>query len=317
MKKIGFWDNNLCFRGTTEAMYDYADYNEKILNNKSVIFSLKTGDLKNLEKFQNRFEVILFDNFRQCDDYITNNNFDFIYVIKYGNMDEIYSNNVPTLVHAVFHTKQPHGYKYFYVSDYLAKLNNYSIENHSLPHIVKKIDVQTPNLREKLNIPENCTVFGYHGGPDEFNIDCAKQVVINTLHDNENIYFLFMSINKFVDHPRAIFLESTLNKNNEKLSYIRACDAMLHARSGGETFGCSLGEFAIENKPIITYAHYKEGLEAHLDILKEYAIKYENYEQLYHILNNFSQYKKFAQYDTPYLEFSPEKIMERFNSLLN
>ena len=35
---IAFWDNGLCERGTTTALFDYAFYNQKILNNKSYIF---------------------------------------------------------------------------------------------------------------------------------------------------------------------------------------------------------------------------------------------------------------------------------------
>ena len=44
-KIIAFHDNNLCLRGTTNAMYAYADYNEKILGNKSIILSSQYGNL--------------------------------------------------------------------------------------------------------------------------------------------------------------------------------------------------------------------------------------------------------------------------------
>jgi hypothetical protein len=35
VKYIGFLSNKLTLRGTEIAMYDYADYNETILNNRS------------------------------------------------------------------------------------------------------------------------------------------------------------------------------------------------------------------------------------------------------------------------------------------
>jgi hypothetical protein len=38
-KIIAFLSNNLTLRGTEVALYDYADYNEKILGNKSIIIT--------------------------------------------------------------------------------------------------------------------------------------------------------------------------------------------------------------------------------------------------------------------------------------
>jgi uncharacterized protein with NRDE domain len=36
--KIAFWDNTLCVRGTTVAMFDYAYYNKTLLGNESIVF---------------------------------------------------------------------------------------------------------------------------------------------------------------------------------------------------------------------------------------------------------------------------------------
>lgn len=316
MKKIAFWDNNLNFRGTSESIYDYAHFNEEILGNQSVIFSLKSGDLQNLNKFEKRFQTILVDDFSECDKFIYKNKFDYIYIIKYGCIDNLVSLNTPSLIHSVFNVNQPHGYKYFYVSDYLAKLNNYSIDSHSLPHIVKKINIEVEDYREKLKIPRDALVFGCLGGKDEFNINFAKTAVNKILSKNNNIYFLFMTITKFIDHPRAIFLPSTKNENYEKLSFVRACDAMLHAREGGETFGCACAEFGIENKPIITYSQSGVGFMAHVDILKEKAILYSNEEELYDILSNFNKYNIHKDYASCYKNYSPELIMNKFKNLL-
>src|SRR3990167_1238347 len=38
--KIGFLNNQVDNRGTGNALFDYADYNERILGNKSVVLSL-------------------------------------------------------------------------------------------------------------------------------------------------------------------------------------------------------------------------------------------------------------------------------------
>lgn len=47
MKKVAFWSNQLCERGTEVAIYDYAHYNETILNNKSYIFYEKNNNSTN------------------------------------------------------------------------------------------------------------------------------------------------------------------------------------------------------------------------------------------------------------------------------
>ena len=56
-----------------------------------------------------------------------------------------------------------------------------------------------------------------------------------------------------------------------KSNFIESCDAMLHARSNGETFGYSVAEFSMKNKPVITYKNSPE--KSHIDILKERGIE--------------------------------------------
>ena len=57
--KIAFYSNQLCLRGTEIALYSYADYNEKLLGNESIIVSQPSRDLTALPKFKNRFNVHL------------------------------------------------------------------------------------------------------------------------------------------------------------------------------------------------------------------------------------------------------------------
>ena len=69
MKNIAFHSNQLGIRGTDVALYDYAHYNETILKNKSFIISDKNNDLQALKKFEDRFDVFLYDNFEECFDF--------------------------------------------------------------------------------------------------------------------------------------------------------------------------------------------------------------------------------------------------------
>ena len=287
MKKIAFHANQLSLRGTEIALFTYAKYNEEILGNKSVIFSSPNGDLSALKKFQDRFEVVLTD-FGSYESYLTDNNFDFLYVIKMGVNDGFYLNKVPTIVHTVFRFNDPHGYKYVYVSDWLAKDQGYSSEEYSLPHICEKLPTCNYNLREQLNIDETDTVFGYYGGQTEFNIEFVKESIKDIVNQRDDIKFIFMNVNKFTNHPNVIFLPGSFDLQ-EKSSFVNTCDAMLHARSGGETFGLAISEFALENKPIITYG--LSGERSHIDILGEKGIYYSNKEEVYNILNNLKLYE--------------------------
>lgn len=313
MKKIAFHSNQLGLRGTEIALFQYAKYNEEILGNKSVILSSPNGDLSALQKFKDRFEVNLF-NWADYERYLLDNNFDFLYIIKMGTNDGYCLETIRTLIHAVFRFNDPHGYRYFYVSDWLARDQGYDPEKYSLPHICEKLPKSNYDFKKKNNIPKDSLVFGCYGGSTEFNIETTKEVIRRVVQENKDIYFIFMNINSFSDHPQIKFFPGTYNLH-EKSSFVDACDAMIHSRSGGETFGLAVSEFSLSNKPIITYELSYE--RNHLEILGDKAITYKGYEDLYDIFVNFSRYKKFKDYDTPYKKFSPELIMEKFNKLIS
>lgn len=313
MKKIAFHTNQLSLRGTEIALYAYAKYNEEILGNKSVIVSNPVSNLDALEKFKQRFEVNLM-HFWEYDSYLQNNNFDYLYVQKAGNNDGYWSEKIPTLVHAVFCNNEPHGYKYFYISDWLCKNQGYPIETHSLPYICEKLPDPKYSLREKLNIKETDTVFGCYGGSTEFNIEFVKNVIIKLANERNDFKFIFMNINKFTENPNVIFLPGTWDLY-EKSSFVNACDAMIHARYGGETFGLAVSEFAMANKPVITFSD--SGERCHIEILGERGIYYNHPNELELIFTNLKDYIKYDDYYLPYLQFSPELIMEKFNRLIS
>ena len=83
---------------------------------------------------------------------------------------------------------------------------------------------------------------------------------------------------------------------------------MLHARLEGETFGLACGEFAIAGKPIITC---NSGDYAHLAILKDKAIIYDNADRLTMILENFKKIK-IDMSNNGYYEYLPEKVIKTF-----
>lgn len=314
-KTIVFYDNNLTLRGTSIALYNYADYNEKILGNKSIIITKPDDTInKSKSKFTNRFEThFMWYNTAEFQNFMNVNNVDYFYVIKEGTSgDGIVLTDTPTLVHAVFCKNDPHGHRYAYVSDWLCRDQGYDVEKHSVPHMIEKLPMPPYDLRERLGISKNKTVFGYYGGSTEFNISFAKDVVNRVVNDRDDIVFLFMNIDVFTQHPNVIHLPGTWVLE-EKSAFVNACDAMLHARQYGETFGLACGEFAMENKPVITYSLSSE--RNHIEVLGERGIYYSEPEGLYDILTNFKSYIKYDDYMTPYLNFSPEIIMNKFDNV--
>lgn len=312
MKKIAFHSNQLGIRGTEVAMYQYAKYNEEILGNKSVIVSFPNRDHGAIEKFRERFEVVLME-WWEYESYLTQNNFDYLYLIKMGTNDGYCLQTIPCLIHAVFRFNDPHGHKYFYVSDWLAKDQGYDPETHSLPHICERLPQSEYDFREKHNIPSSACVFGCYGGSTEFNIESTKRAICKVVEEHDDIYFIFMNIQEFADHPKIKFFPGNYDLK-EKSAFVDACDAMIHARSGGETFGLAVSEFALSNKPVITYE--LSGERSHLDILGERAILYKGYEDLLDIFKNLPSFIKYTDYDLPYKQFSPELIMKKFEKLL-
>lgn len=315
-KVIGFWDNSLCLRGTAVALYDYARYNEEILGNKSVIFSTPGSDLSALDKFKLRFpdrvhltslydcENILLTQYAEYDPYF--------YFIKAGD-DGAVMDNIKTLVHAVFMVNKPHGHRYCYVSDWLAKAMGYDPETNAVPHMVDKLPDVSMDLREELNIPRNATVFGCYGGSTEFNINFVRETMNRVVSERNDIYFIFMNISNECrgivnDHPNFRFLPGTWDLHY-KSRFVKTCDAMLHARGGGETFGLAVAEFSISGKPVLTYG--QSGERSHLEILGEKGLIYNSPEELYDMINHLDSYLKHDDYNC-YQNFSPEIIMRRF-----
>lgn len=297
--------NQLDNRGTGDALYKYAHYNEELLGNKSLIFtqfSNSNHDEEAKERFVKRFEGIW-----NADDpsTIVHSEVDALYHIKSGYDDGFRPDNIPYLVHSVF-DNNPHGTVYATISPWMGQ--RFGIPH--VPHIVELFDT-SDNLRERLGIPEDAVVFGRHGGSDTFDIPFVKNVIYHYLKGNKNVYFLFMNTDKFVEHTRVVYVPATIDPWYKR-AFINTCDAMIHARSRGETFGLSVGEFAIAGKPVITYSESYE--KSHLQELGHFALTYKNEDTLRYQLDkvvagpliswgygNYTSYNVMRKFDEVFL----------------
>ena len=317
--KIAFQSNQLCERGTEIALYDYAYFNKTILNNESVIVSQKGRSNPNvLEKFQKHFPVYFYDKIEDCDSLIEKTKSDIFYSIRYGYKDYLVK-NAKNCIHSVFQCNDPHGEVYAYVSEWLS----INVSGGKIPYVPHMINLPSinDNMRNELNIPKNAIVYGRYGGYDTFNIPFVKDAINKIIKERNDIYFVLVNTTPegLVKDNNIIFLPAIIGLD-EKVKYINTCDAMLHARMQGESFGISLGEFSMKNKPIITW-NGKNAKEiynthqdlAHLDLLGNKGIYYEDYQTIYDILNDF---KPDLSVDwNAYRNFLPTPVMIKFNEV--
>ena len=75
----------------------------------------------------------------------------------------------------------------------------------------------------------------------------------------------------------------------EKAKFLATCDAMLHARWHGETFGLAVGEFAVLGKPVLTFSESRE--RAHLEMLGNQSLRYRHAGELMKILKDFRPHR--------------------------
>lgn len=341
--KILFYSNQLTERGTETALIDYA-YACKHILNYNCILAFPKERIFATERYSSLikdFPILEVESLNALKMYIKNNYVDILYIISPGRSIDIADEitECKTFVHCVFSTARPHGTYYVTIHDWINKAfhTNYRV----LPHIVKKVDGIKTNLRNKLNIPETSMVFGSYGGKDQFNIQFVKKTII--AKSNPTIFFIFMNIKNFCkedynkNYKNIIFMKgSTIQK--DKIEFINTCNAMLHARNDGETFGLSIAEFSVQNKPIITFKPgffytIKDNLldllgkrrkydRAHIMNLGKNGFYYKNQKSLKKILLNFDKiytdcikHKK-NNFDVFSQKFAPEKVIKIFEQII-
>jgi len=324
---VAFFIRHFTERGTEVSIYDYARYNEEILNNKSYIICFTEKKQREMgfpnertsyNKFNKRFSVIEICDIGEMEYVIYKHNLQFFYTQTNGGSDDIYKfenkyiwGKCKTIKHCVFLTNFPESDFYISISEMLNYKNSAPIP--VIPYIVD-LPSGDENLRDDLSIPRNAIVIGRHGGFDTFNIHIAHEAIIDflNLENNSNVWFLFMNTNEFYNHPRIIYLDKNID-SNYKVKFINTCDVMIHARGEGETFGLAIAEFSFKNKPVITSPC---GDLEHIKILKDKAILYKSKDELLNIFNNIENIIKSKNDWNAYRQYTPENVMRLFDELI-
>ena len=322
-KTVAFYQPFMNERGTCVAMYDYAHFNRTILGNESV-FIYDSCDSRNeelgLKRIKDNFET--FDiacsdhSIDRCelrsnklDQVIDSRGISHIYMCKSGYNDGVIPTKAKVLIHVVgmVDPAHAHGDVWAYVSDF----SNQACAGGNMPVVPYMVNLPDTDadLRDTLGISRDAVVIGRTGGMDTFDIPWACTVVNRVLRERQDIVFLFMNTPKFIGHPRAIFLDKTVCPI-KKVEFINTCDAMLHARWVGETFGASVAEFSSKNKPVITAGDSPE--RNHINILGDKGLFYNSPEALFSLLMQLMP--QAADWNC-YKEFTPDKVMQIFDKV--
>ncbi len=332
---VGFHSYQLDVRGTEVALFDYARYNEELLKNESIIFAPQIGNHVEtvITKFKSKFKVIFYESVADLSLKIKENSVEVFYSIKAGFNDGILPQNVRNCVHAIFQNDEIHGDRYAYVSEWLAKRMNNG--KTFVPHIVE-VEETNNDLRTELGIKEQEIVIGRYGGSDTFDIAFAKRLIYKLASCNKKLHFLFMNTDNFLETKRFFeskgiskYLGGILFPKNEftnitfirgssdliyKSKFINTCDAMLHARMQGESFGISCGEFSIKNKPVITCNSDFIDERSHIDILGKKGIYFQDSKSLkkaiYSIKRNMN-----GDFDAYSQDFNKFVVMKKFKEV--
>jgi hypothetical protein len=178
---------------------------------------------------------------------------------------------VPACVHAVFHY-DIHAPNIPYAAISQSVAGNYP-GRFVVPYLVRPpsdnyFTDKLVDLRSELNISQKAFVFCRHGGMDQFSVKFVHPTIFEAIEkypNKDQLVFLFMGTKHFNSHGvindekiiapkhKQIIHLRTNSHLEYKERFIKSCDAMLHARNDGETFGLAVAEFSVRNKPVVTF----------------------------------------------------------------
>lgn len=310
--RVAFHTNQLNLQGTSVAVFDYAHYNRVLLGNESVILyerNHRWNDPVAIEHFTKHFTTLPYDDFSQVDAILRYSESDVCYYLKSGERDGKVNTVGRCAVHVVFQAHEPHGDVYAYISSWLSDKMTGG-KSPFVPHIVR-LPAPTENLRASLGIPEKAIVFGRHGGYDQFNLDLAHRAVERIAKERQDLYFVLLNTKPFCEpRPNIIHVPGTTDLQ-WKANFINSCDAMLHARLRGESFGLAIAEFCLLGKPVLAWTG---GIDQnHVAMLKDKGIFYASEDDLYRAVMSFDPRKvDSGEIRSLVLEFTPERVMKKF-----
>lgn len=335
--KVLFYTPVLNRRGATRAVFDYARYNEEILGNESVIMYAPNFNLSGnvgvgvdneklvVSNIAERFKLLTCDSSKEANSHAAN--YDLYYVLNSGKREPPVITSTKTAIHAVFQYDDPHGDVYAYISEWLSDAcygngdwynpithtSGKKVKHPFVPHIVDLPPIREgkrEEIRRNLGISNDQFVFGRIGGYHTFDLSFVKEAIKRIVNSRNDIVFVFASTEKFYEHPNIRYLPPFFDQAT-KTDYIDICDAMIHAREMGESFGLAMMEFLFHNKPVLAW---EEGVDKnHVRTLQPFDLLYDEDDVEQRMISLLDKPK--MNYAQVTVDYTPEKVMKKFNEV--
>lgn len=253
-------------------------------------------------------------------------NFDMAYFQKAGQKDIHVIPDIPNAIHAVFNIYDKHGDYYAYISEWLAKaatrirsaplrsvrrrIQNPFSQLEYVPYLVDLPEVED-DARRELGVPEDAFVAMTMGGKQSFDIPWVKKTISSLIEESKDFYFLAVNTEKFIEHPRAIFVPATSEKRR-KVQLLNTGNVFIHARTLGESFGMALLEAMRTKIPILSWGN---GLDRnHMKMLDKECLYLNSKDLIQGVAKIrsglFSESVRVNFVRS--LEYSAENVMKRF-----
>jgi hypothetical protein len=310
--KVAFHSRLLTERGSEGAMLDYARLNRSVLKNESLICLPDNPEFVEhpiLKKWQEEFPILLYQSKHELGRKLEKEGVEVLYLTKPGPWDGFLVPGVKNCIHAQFLCDEFHGDAYAYLSPWMSRVMT-GREDSFVPFFVPKLQSEE-NLRSRLKIPVTARVFGRHGGWDTFNIPFVRDAVAEHASRHPKDHFVFLNtepIRGTQGLANVHYLPTTVD-SDEKARFLATCDAMLHARWHGETFGLAVAEFAVLGKPVLTYGGSRE--RAHLEMLGKAG---EIYTDKVGLLQILARNPASSPRESQYIRWAdPRRVMEIFS----
>ena len=334
---IVWHDNFLGERGTAVAVYDYADHWERLLCGVSYIAAAHhikiQGTLVHASqsKFEQRFpgRVVIYNddqgNWDDLANFVEAHAVAAIYAIVGGVSGEDIRFNVPSCVKLLAHNV----FAGWAAGDVTARISkvvplwqqkddaSLPVIHHMVPPLVP-YDGPKGGMRGELGIPLDATVICRHGGPDTFDIFATQYAVCQGLTDGAfgtDAWFIFLNTNKLPCRHQHLVNLPMITDLVQKRKFLATCNACLHARRMGESFGLSVAECSMAGLPVITCNTAPPDGRHHLDVLGSAAILYSPdlgsaKDAIAGFIRDKASYAaRAATYPKLYESFLPENVM--------
>ena len=174
----------------------------------------------------------------------------------------------------------------------------------------EKLKIEIKKLEEEKNRFESLFNESPHGY-FTFDIQFVKNYIRSLVDSTDEYVFLFAGTEPFMHHPNVRFINEFHNPL-KKAKFINTCDAMLHARDRGESFGLSIAEFLSLNKPVLAW---NGGHDLnHLDMLKGSGLLYNDEHELNVMIRNISAWEQ-EVWSMRVDQYKPISVMNKFKEV--